>query len=79
LLKALASMLGLLGREPSGFLQAATGTDALAEAEIEAKIAARAAAKKSRDFAQADGIRDELLSLGILLEDTAAGTTWRRR
>ncbi len=79
LLKALAALLGLLGREPGTFLQAATGSDSLAEDEIAARIAARAAAKKSRDFANADRIRDELLSLGILLEDTAAGTTWRRR
>jgi cysteinyl-tRNA synthetase len=79
LLKALAALLGLLGREPGAFLQAATGSDTLGEDDIAARIAARAAAKKARNFAEADRIRDELLSLGILLEDTAAGTTWRRR
>ncbi len=79
LLKALAALLGLLGREPGAFLQAATGADGLGEDDIAARIAARAAAKKARDFADADRIRDELLALGIMLEDTAAGTTWRRR
>jgi len=79
LLKALAALLGLLGRDPGSFLQATTGSDAMAEDAIDAKIGARSAAKRARDFAEADRIRDELLSLGILLEDTAAGTTWRRR
>jgi cysteinyl-tRNA synthetase len=47
-------------------------------AEIEDLIAARAAARKGRDFKEADRIRDELAARGVLLEDTAQGTTWRR-
>jgi cysteinyl-tRNA synthetase len=46
--------------------------------EIEQRIAERAAAKKNRDFATADRIRDELKAEGILLEDGPGGTTWRR-
>jgi cysteinyl-tRNA synthetase len=49
------------------------------DAEIESLIAARIAARKARNFAESDRIRDELLARGILLEDTPAGTRWRRR
>jgi cysteinyl-tRNA synthetase len=47
-------------------------------ASIEQRIAARAAAKKAKNFAEADRIRAELSAEGIVLEDGAAGTTWRR-
>lgn len=46
--------------------------------EIEEKIAARQAARKARDFAKADAIRDELLARGIILEDTREGVKWKR-
>ena len=52
--------------------------DALDET-IEDMIEARNAARRSRNFAESDRIRDELLAQGIILEDTAAGTRWRRR
>jgi cysteinyl-tRNA synthetase len=45
---------------------------------IEQRIAERAAAKKERDFARADAIRDELAALGIELKDSAQGTRWVR-
>ena len=79
-LKGLAGILGLLARDPVAFLQAALAADAegLTADEIEARIVARVAAKKTKDFAAADRIRDELKTAGIVLEDSAQGTTWRR-
>jgi cysteinyl-tRNA synthetase len=51
----------------------------MSDAEVEAKIAARTQAKKARNFAEADGIRDELLALGVILEDTKDGVRWKRK
>jgi cysteinyl-tRNA synthetase len=50
----------------------------LAVAEINAQIEARIAAKKAKDFAEADRIRKALLEAGIVLKNTAQGTSWRR-
>ena len=77
LLRSLAAVLGLLERDAEAFLQADSGTGISAE-EIEERIEARIAARKSKDFALADRIRDELLAQGVTLEDSAGGTTWRR-
>jgi cysteinyl-tRNA synthetase len=73
LLKALAATLGLLQQAPRSFLQAGTGVD---EAGIAERITARDAAKKARNFALADRIRGELAAQGIVLQDSAQGTTW---
>jgi len=79
-LRALAGLLGLLQRDPQIFLQAApaSGTDPLSVEPIESLIAERLAAKKAKNFAEADRIRAELLADGVVLEDGPQGTTWRR-
>ena len=77
-LKALAGVLGLLQRDPQAFLQGGTGAGGLDDSAISAQIEARIAAKKAKNFAEADRIRKELLEAGIVLEDTPQGTTWRR-
>jgi cysteinyl-tRNA synthetase len=75
LLKALGGVLGLLQQVPQAFLQ--TGVT-LSEADIQAQIQARAQAKKDRDFATADRIRQELAAQGVVLKDSPTGTTWER-
>jgi len=73
LLKGLAATLGILQGNPRQFLQGGGDAD---EAFIQQRIAARAAAKVARDFAQADAIRKELAERGIVLKDSPTGTTW---
>jgi cysteinyl-tRNA synthetase len=79
-LKAMAAVLGLLERSPQQFLQGGVGDEgALDEAKILDLIAQRAAAKKARNFTEADKIRADLLLERIILEDKPDGTTnWRR-
>jgi cysteinyl-tRNA synthetase len=71
-LKALGGVLGLLQRDPVAFFQGDP------EQWILDKIAERDAARGRKDYAAADGIRKELLGKGIVLEDNAGKTTWRR-
>jgi cysteinyl-tRNA synthetase len=73
-LRALGGVLGLLQRDAQEFLQGGQ-----AESWITDAIAAREAARKRQDYAQADRIRKELADKGIILEDVAGRTTWRRK
>ena len=86
-LRHLGGILGLLTSEPAAWLAtrseltgsaSAEGED-LDPAEIDRLVQARIAARKSRDFAASDRIRDELAAKGVVLEDGPAGTTWRRK
>ncbi len=74
-LHAAGALLGLLQQSPAAWFR---GDDDRDDTAIEAAIAARLAARKTRDFARADAIRADLAAQGVLLEDGPAGTTWRR-
>ena len=73
LLKSLGAILGLLQADPTTHLQAGAGLD---EVAIQAHIQARADAKAAKNFSEADRIRKLLLEQGVVLKDSAAGTTW---
>jgi cysteinyl-tRNA synthetase len=77
----LDAALALLARFDFVFdvLTPSVSADGLAEPEIDELIAARTAAKKSRDFARADAIRKELLEKGVIIEDTKDGVRWKRK
>ena len=82
-LRGLAAVLGLLGQDPvavrrNGLRGAAAHEGDLDDNAIQALVDARLAARKARNFAEADAIRQQLAEAGITLEDGPAGTTWRR-
>jgi cysteinyl-tRNA synthetase len=80
LLKRLGGVLGLLQRAPDDFLQGGQkgAGEGISTDAIEALITKRLEARANKDWAESDRIRDELAALGIVLEDGAGGTTWRR-
>lgn len=83
-LVALGAVLGLLQGNPESYLRGGSklqqeSADHLSDAAIEAMIRQRIQARADKDWAEADRIRDSLESGGIVLEDGAAGTTWRRK
>jgi len=86
-LRHLGGLLGLLGQPASAWLEAPSSllsgaipaAGMLVAEEIEQRIADRVEARRQRNWAESDRIRDELVAAGILLEDGATGTTWRRR
>jgi cysteinyl-tRNA synthetase len=72
------ALLGLLQDDPEAWFKGAPAEGALAAEQVEAMIAARIAARRAKNFTEADRIRDDLLAQGITLEDGPAGTIWRR-
>ncbi|OOZ40837.1 cysteine--tRNA ligase [Solemya pervernicosa gill symbiont] len=78
-LKQLAQLLGILQRDPVAYLQGGVGSEeGLSNEQIETLIEARLTARSNKEWAESDRIRDELQAAGIVLEDGAGGTTWRR-
>ena len=77
-LKAAGEILGLLQATPEAWFRGQGGADDLSAADIEDLIEQRRQARRDRDFAASDRIRDDLAARGVVLEDGAGGTTWRR-
>jgi cysteinyl-tRNA synthetase len=80
----LGGILGLLQVDPESYLRETatvqdTAAGGLSETAVEALIARRIDARERKDWAEADRLRDDLVAQGIVLEDGAGGTTWRRR
>ena len=75
-LRHLAKMLGLLQTDAETFLQG--NTEGLSATEIDQLIQQRNAARAAKNWKESDRIRDELKAQGVVLEDSAQGTTWRK-
>ena len=85
-LKALAGVLGILAYEPAAWLSMRSEVtageaagDGLGDEQISSLVKARVAARRARNWAESDRIRDELTAQGVILEDGPGGTTWRRK
>jgi cysteinyl-tRNA synthetase len=78
-LRAGANALGLLQQDAEAWFRwTPAGSSGPTDAEIEAAITARQAARKAKDFKESDRIRDDLKAKGVILEDGPKGTTWKR-
>jgi cysteinyl-tRNA synthetase len=79
-LRAMGKVLGVLQQDPDTYLKRSVGDKTMSDADIEALLDARRAARTARNFAESDRIRAQLSAAGILLEDKAGGATqWRRQ
>jgi cysteinyl-tRNA synthetase len=78
-LRAMGSVLGVLQQNPDAYLKRSVGGNTMSDADIEALLAARQAARAAKNFAESDRIRAQLTAAGVLLEDKPGGATqWRR-
>jgi len=77
-LLSIAGLMGLLQQDPEQWFTLSRGDDDISAEQVEALIAKRNQAKADKDYAGADAVREELKSLGVILEDSREGTKWRR-
>jgi cysteinyl-tRNA synthetase len=77
-LRAMGAMLGVLQQDPDKYLKRSAGASGLTDAQVEALLAARNAARAAKNYAESDRIRAQLNQAGILLDDKTGGTQWRR-
>jgi cysteinyl-tRNA synthetase len=78
LLQRLGNVLGLLQDDPESWFKGSANADGLSDDAIETLIQQRLDARTAKQWAESDRIRDELKAQGVLLEDGAGGTTWKR-
>jgi cysteinyl-tRNA synthetase len=77
-LRALGAILGILQQDPDAYLKRSAGKQELSDAEVEALLATRQAARAAKNFAESDRIRAQLAAAGVLIDDKAGRTEWRR-
>ncbi|MCW8944848.1 MAG: cysteine--tRNA ligase, partial [Sedimenticola sp.] len=77
-LRRLGDVLGILQDDPEQYLRGGESVDGLSDEAIESLIQQRQEAKASKNWGEADRLRDELKDQGVVLEDSPQGTTWRR-
>ncbi len=70
--------MGFFTEDPDAWFKGIAQQDGLSDAAIDALLVERAEARKAKDFARSDQIRDQLTAAGIVIEDSASGATWRR-
>jgi cysteinyl-tRNA synthetase len=76
-LLAAGALLGILQQDPSAWLKGASPATTIDAEEIDRLVAARLAARTAKDFKEADRLRDQIVALGIIIEDRSDGTHWR--
>ena len=71
------ALLGILQQDPEAWFKQAAPDSTIDEAEVRCLVEARSIAKAARDFAESDRIRDQLLAMGVIVEDTPQGPRWK--